>query len=105
MPKTRIDLVVVVRCPMCGGWIVGSSYATHAAAVHGLPQYGPVRPAESSVVGPLGSGLSRALRGVLAADRVPTEMSCDQASELLVELGRCLKSGQKARLGFMLTTE
>jgi len=105
MPLTRIDLVVVVRCPLCGAWIVGSSSATHAADVHGFPQEGPHRPADGSVVGPLGSALSRALKDVQRADRLATEMSSDEAALLLAELGRRLSAGQRARLGFLLSPE
>jgi hypothetical protein len=28
------EMVVVVRCPLCGGWIIGNDYSRHVEDVH-----------------------------------------------------------------------
>lgn len=34
MDIERVRVVVIVRCPLCGSWIVGNDYSHHVTAVH-----------------------------------------------------------------------
>jgi hypothetical protein len=110
MTRRRVRIVVIVRCPLCGGWIVGNSYGDHVENVHlGGPERGlevPMRGPDPQAPTPDHNACKRlleALRGdSWEADVEGMGLTPDRAGEILYELGRRRSQGQDASLGFEL---
>jgi len=110
MGRKRLRIVVIVRCPLCGGWIVGNAYSAHLEDVHlQAPQEGlsaaGCGPGDESppdrIVGP-----EERLLGVREVCNrclgTAAQLSPSEAGELLNELGRRFQQGQDASLGFLM---
>jgi hypothetical protein len=110
MGSKRLRIVVIVRCPLCGGWIVGNSYSDHLENVH-LP--GAERGFSAAGCGPGDEnpplkilGAESALQGGGGAEELLVDaagsLSASEAGRLLSELGRRFQQGQDASLGFLM---
>lgn len=93
MSRECARLVVVVRCPLCGGWMLGNQSSTHLDAYHPESRLGgdlgPPRALSDVYPGPDG-GMKKLISCLPEAE----------AEALLVELGIRLKVGQDAAIGF-----
>lgn len=102
MARKRVRLVVIVRCPLCGEWIVGNSYAVHVTDVHGKGASAVLEPIVAPVSGPMGSGFKAAVESRSRAHLAPDRLTADAAELILIELGEQRRAGHDARLGFLI---
>lgn len=117
MSKHKVRIVVIVRCPLCGAWIVGNDYSSHLEAAHlkgvervweglvdALPGWDDGRPPVDPAV-PLDAA-DDILKGLTSLrrlrDEAGHELTPSGAGRLLSELGRRWSEGQNASLGFQI---
>ena len=110
MSALRARLVVIVRCPLCGGWIVGNDYSDHVENVHlaALPGSLTDQPPSPRRQGP-GSSLEPSERLLRSREVCPkcwvkacSETLPADARRLIEELERRRQRGQDAQMGMII---
>ena len=96
MGQKKVRLVVVVRCPLCGAWIIGNAYSEHVESVH------LSRAPEGLTAPALAPDTARPESEVRGWEHACGRLTPDAALDLLAELGRRRAQGQDAVFGFEL---